>query len=185
MAMVILIGGSLATGKSTLARNLANELHVMTLIKDDIKEKIVDEIGFTNRNENKKISLATMKVMLYLLDVAMKQALTIIIEANFHQDELAIIKEMINNYHYDYRFIKLTGDCDKLYDRFCHRAKYENRHKAHLSAGLLDFDAFKAYDNDLLDLDYYLPTLEINTTNNTINDVYQQTLAYINKTPQF
>ncbi len=51
--------GHLASLKSTIAKRLSNELNILCFCKDDVKEVLGDTIGFSNREENLKLSKAT------------------------------------------------------------------------------------------------------------------------------
>ena len=66
----IIITGDLATGKSTFANIISKRFNVLFLTKDHIKEVLSDRIGFTNREENLKLSKASMHIMFYALENA-------------------------------------------------------------------------------------------------------------------
>ena len=66
MSKLLLIMGDLATGKSTFANMLSQRYSVSMFGKDTIKEVLGDTIGFTNREENLKLSKATMELMMFL-----------------------------------------------------------------------------------------------------------------------
>ena len=51
MKKLILITGDLATGKSTLAKKLSQNLKILSFTKDVLKEVLSDVIGFSNRQE--------------------------------------------------------------------------------------------------------------------------------------
>ena len=55
MKKVVLITGDLAAGKSTLADNLSKTLNFTCIKKDCVKEIICDSVGFSTREENKRI----------------------------------------------------------------------------------------------------------------------------------
>ena len=56
MKKLLLITGDLATGKSTFSNVLAKRYQITVFQKDSIKEVLGDHIGFTNREENLKLS---------------------------------------------------------------------------------------------------------------------------------
>lgn len=144
MKKIIVIAGDLASGKSTLADNLSDKLHFIALKKDPYKEIIVDKMSFSSREENKKISELTMDIIFFTALNAMKVGEDLIIEANFHHEELIRLEKLIALYHYQVCYLFLTGDLSVLYQRFLARVPY--RHKAHLSAGLQnDFTLFSQY----------------------------------------
>ncbi len=137
----IIITGALATGKSTFATILSKKYHILLLTKDRIKEILGDDIGFTNREENLKLSKATIDIMFNALNNAIESNTNIILEANFHQEEIDYLKTLKS----DYLILNLFGSDEILYHRFKNRILNENRHKVHTSAGLLDYHAFCDY----------------------------------------
>ena len=66
MKKLLLITGDLATGKSTFSNILSQRYKVNVFFKDSIKEVLGDTIGFTDRAENKKLSEASMRLMLFI-----------------------------------------------------------------------------------------------------------------------
>ena len=139
MKKVILIMGHLAAGKTTIAKKLAHELNLMCFCKDDIKEILVDNIGFKDRTENLKLSKATFHIMSHIIS-KMDDDHPIILESNFKYDEVEMLKEK----HQDVLFLSffLTGQVDQLYHRYLERQK--TRHIAHKSTGEIPYDIFKA-----------------------------------------
>ena len=55
MKKLLLITGDIATGKSTFANILSQRYNTNVFFKDSIKEVLGETIGFSNREENKKI----------------------------------------------------------------------------------------------------------------------------------
>lgn len=143
MNKLILIMGDLATGKSTFASILSKRYETNMFFKDSIKEVLGDTIGFSNREENKKLSNATMELMFFILSEFGKINKNLILESNFHTVELAKIHEIANEYNYEVLTLVLRGETELLHKRFLNRIENENRHSVHLSTSLDNFDAFK------------------------------------------
>ena len=57
----------------------------------------------------------------------------LILEANFHEEELARLHQMAEENNYEVLALVLRGDADVLYQRYMNRALNENRHSVHLS----------------------------------------------------
>lgn len=53
MAKLILFTGGLATLKTTISNQIAQDLDILCVNKDDVKASLVDVIGFSNREDNK------------------------------------------------------------------------------------------------------------------------------------
>lgn len=88
MKKLLLITGDIAAGKSTFAKILSKRYQVIALCKDSLKEVLGDTIGFSNRQENKKLSEATMGLMAFIFSEFAKLGNDLILEANFHEHEL-------------------------------------------------------------------------------------------------
>jgi gluconate kinase len=172
MKKVILIMGHLAAGKTTIAKKLAHNLSLMCFCKDDIKEILVDNIGFKDREENLKLSKVTFHIMSHIIS-KMDDHGIIILESNFKYDELEIFKEK----HQDVLFLSffLTGQANQLYCRYLERQK--TRHIAHKSTGKISYDVFKlsmfAYDSKKC----LVPSYLFETTNK--KEVFDEILIII------
>ena len=144
MSKLILITGDLATGKSTLAKNLSKKLLINCFTKDDIKEKFCDMYGFHNREENRQMSVKATNFMIHTFGVFCMMGQDIILEANFRHDEIERIKNIALQYNVDVRLIVLRGDLEVLFDRFVKRIP--TRHPAHKSLHLDEsFEKFSGY----------------------------------------
>ena len=84
MKKLILITGDLAAGKSTLAKKLSQNLKILSFTKDVLKEVLSDVIGFSNRQENKKLSIASVDIMKHIFTQYAFLEQDLILEANFH-----------------------------------------------------------------------------------------------------
>ena len=149
MKKLLLITGDLAAGKSTFANILSDRYHTNVFIKDTIKEVLGNTIGFSNREENKRLSVATMELMMFLFSEFMKLDKDLILEANFHTAELQRLHQMASAYHYQVLTLVLQGDVEILHKRYINRIRNENRHPVHLSTTLDIFDDFQKCTNYL------------------------------------
>ena len=145
MRKLLLVMGDLATGKSTFANILSQRYSTNVLYKDSIKEVLGDTIGFANREENLKLSKATLELMLFLFSETGKLGNDLILESNFHIGDLERLHKMAQTYHYDVLTVVLRGDVEILHKRYLHRIYHENRHPVHLSTTLDVFEDFKGY----------------------------------------
>lgn len=145
MKKLLLITGDLATGKSTFANILSKRYDINVFYKDSIKEVLGDTIGFTNREENLKLSKATTELMAFIFSEFGKLNKNLILESNFHTEELEKLHKLANENNYEVLTLVLRGNADVLYKRYLNRMHNENRHPVHLSTTLDIFDDFKAY----------------------------------------
>lgn len=145
MGKLILITGDLATGKSTFARGLAHRYQTNVFCKDVFKEILGDTIGFSNREENLKLSVASAALMRMILSEFCQLNKNLILESNFRQAELDMLHEIAQENGYAVLTLRLQGDLHILHQRFLHRLHHENRHPVHACGGFEDFDAFCNY----------------------------------------
>ena len=145
MSKLLLIMGDLATGKSTFAKSLSQRYDVNVFGKDTIKEVLGDTVGFANREENLKLSKATMELMMFVFSEFAKLNKPLVLESNFHTGELERLHEIAKEYGYEVLTLVLRGDVDILHQRYLYRMKNENRHPVHLSTTLDVYEDFKGY----------------------------------------
>lgn len=143
MKKLLLIMGDLATGKSTFANILSKRYHTNVFCKDSIKEVLGDTIGFANREENKKLSVATMELMFFLFSEFGKLNKNLILESNFHTEELEMLHKIAAENNYQVLTLVLRGEVETLHKRYLNRMQNENRHPVHLSTTIDIFEDFK------------------------------------------
>jgi hypothetical protein len=95
MRKLLLIMGDLATGKSTFANILSKRYDTNVFFKDSIKEVLGDKIGFSNREENKRLSNASMELMFFIFSEFGKLS----------KNLPSLLVENIKNYLKEYRMI--------------------------------------------------------------------------------
>ena len=144
MNKLLLIMGDLATGKSTFANLLSKRYDTNIFFKDSIKEVLGDTIGFSNREENQKLSKATMELMFFIFSEFGKLNKNLILESNFHIAELERLHKIASENNYEILTLVLRGEVEILHKRYINRMQNENRHPVHLSLTLDNFDDFKA-----------------------------------------
>ena len=140
---LLLITGDLATGKSTFANILSKRYDANIFFKDSIKEILGDTIGFSNREENKKLSRAAMELMFFIFSEFGKLKKNLILESNFNSTELERLHKIAVENNYEVLTLVLRGDLEILHKRYLNRIEHENRHPVHLSMTLDSLDDFK------------------------------------------
>lgn len=170
MKKLLLIMGDLATGKSTFAGMLSKRYQVNVFCKDAFKEILGDTIGFTNREENLRLSVASAALMRMIFTEFCKLDKDLILESNFRQAELEKLHEIAGEYGYEVLTVSLRGDLNILHQRFLHRLYHENRHSVHACGGFEEFEIFKTYIRQQRDL--HIPGRTIELSADTFD--YQQ-----------
>lgn len=145
MKKLLLITGDLATGKSTFAGQLSQRYGCAAFCKDNIKEILGDTVGYSNREENLKLSVATAAVMLHIFERIAPLGRDLILEANFRTTELEKLHNVAEGFGYSVLTLVLRAELDTLHKRYLYRKYNENRHHVHLSTSSDDFEDFKGY----------------------------------------
>ena len=180
MANLIVISGDLAAGKSTLAASLSEELKLVHLTKDSLKEIACDAIGYSTREENRQLSIAATDSMIYFFHQCALVNQSLILEANFRQDEMSRIKDIADEYHYNVLLIVLTGDINLLYQRFLDRMV--NRHIAHRSLNLdYSIERFASYINEIRSQDLIYPAYTIDMSDLDEDEVTEKALELVHQ----
>ena len=161
---LLLITGDIAAGKSTFANILSQRYNTNVFFKDSIKEVLGDTIGFSNREENKKLSNASMELMFFIFSEFAKLGKGLILESNFHRAELERLQKMAQDNGYDVLTIALFGDVEVLHARYLNRMMNENRHSVHLSTTIDKFEDFKKCSDYLKRIDIPGKVIRIDAT---------------------
>lgn len=128
----ILVTGIPAAGKSTMAEVLAEHFSLPVISKDKIKELLYDTIGFCSREEKVKLGIASMNIMYYMAEQFMKRRQSFILENNFENVSKEGLLEILEKYSYKAITVTLTGDYEKIYQRFLKRNDSPDRHRGHV-----------------------------------------------------
>lgn len=145
MKKLLLITGDLACGKTTFAKLLSKRYDTNLYFKDSLKELLGDAIGFSNREENLKLSKAAVQVMVHIFSEFAPLGKNLILEANFRTRELEQLQKTAAAYGYDVLTLVFDGEPEILYERFLHRISYENRHPVHIIGDILEYENFVPY----------------------------------------
>lgn len=180
MSKVIIITGQLATGKSTLANNLSKAINTPCFQKDFFKEKFCDEIGFTTREENKKLSQMAIEELIKICDEYCSNNFNVILEANFSAESMEKIKQIADKNNCKVSCICLIGDPNVLYERYV--ARIPSRHRVHSSVNFHEsVEALKAYNDTLLNQKICFNVNYIDITNLSVEQVLAEAIEIIEK----
>ena len=118
--------------------------------------------------------------MIYFFNQCALVGQSLILEANFRQDEMMKIKEIADNYNYQVLLIVLTGDINLLYQRFLDRMV--NRHIAHRSLNLdYSIERFANYINEIRNQDLIYPPYTIDMSDLDEEEVTEKALSIIHQ----
>lgn len=128
----LLIGGLPASGKSTLARRLAEELGLPAFSKDDIKERLFDTVGFRSRAEKVALGEGAMEVMYYAAGQVLAAGSSVILENNFETASVPGLRKLLEAHGCQPVTVLLTGNHEAIYRRFVARDQSPGRHRGHV-----------------------------------------------------
>ena len=130
MPYVIIIAGIPASGKTTYARHIAEEMHIPFIGKDAIKEKLYDVLRFdTSKRENSQLyGMASYGVFFHIAECLMKADVSFVLESNFIPSSADVLNPLIQKYTYRALTVLFDADMKVLHKRFCDRDVTEERH---------------------------------------------------------
>ena len=131
---LILISGAPGTGKTYLARRLAEALPVVVLEKDAIKETLFDAVSEGDREWSKKLGNASFVLLRTLVESHLKAEQSVVAEAAFWSEyERPWLDRMKESYDFDTLELHCHADPEIVIDRFVRRAESDDRHSGHQS----------------------------------------------------
>lgn len=150
MKKVILFGGCLAAGKSTFSNMVGDKYKILIINKDNLKEILGDNFFAKNREENKKLSVASFQLIKYIL---YKEKNTVGFESNFKDYEMEELTKYFSLNDIDVLSFVFDADDEILHQRFLKRLN-ENRHYVHKSEDFSNLDDFTKMLNGLRNVKY-------------------------------
>ena len=131
---LILISGAPGTGKTFLARRLAEALPIVVLEKDAIKETLFDTVGEGDREWSKKLGNASFVLLRMLVQLEIEAGQSVVAEAAFwHEYEGPWLDRMRDRYDFDTLELHCHADPEIVVRRFIQRADSDDRHSGHQS----------------------------------------------------
>ncbi len=126
---LVIVTGHPASGKTTLARRLAFDLNLPCLVRDDIKEKLFDTLGWSDRAWSKKLGGATYELIYLFAEIQLRAGNSFLLEFNF-DSKIVTPRFLEIKQKYDFYPIQIVLEADDeiLLTRFNQRAESGERH---------------------------------------------------------
>jgi predicted kinase len=130
--LLLVVTGLPCSGKTTVARRLADDLGLPLLTKDDIKERLFDTLGWSDRDWSRKLGGATYEILYYSVEAMLAGGASLIAESNFPPvtagDRLAEIR---GRHPFRLGIVECVARADLLKARWARRAQVKTRHPGH------------------------------------------------------
>jgi predicted kinase len=130
---LIIVNGAPASGKSSLAESLGEQLGFPTITRDAIKESLVDSLGAPDETTLHELGAAAYSVLSVIVDRLLQAGVSIVIESNFshgvgERDLLPFLQRA--------RAMQIICEApaDVLVDRYRERDEQGERHPGHQEA---------------------------------------------------
>jgi len=152
---LIIIEGSLASGKTTFALRLSRQLQVPCLAKDNFKTALCRQVPVMDRKTSSLFSAVTFDAMLYAAERMCEAGYPVILEGNFVPagvkpvDEAGRLKKLIATYEYEALDFKFSGNVELLYKRFLERENTPERGAANRIGTDVPFHQFETWCSNL------------------------------------
>jgi ADP-ribose pyrophosphatase YjhB (NUDIX family)/predicted kinase len=138
---LIFVNGHPASGKTTLARKLGEDLGFPVFHRDEFKENLWDNLGWEDPVLKQKIAQTSYKVLYQITEQFLKSNQSFILESNFsHQFDSPFFQKLLKKSPFRLIQIHCSASPNILFQRFKKRAS-NDRHSGH--GDNLRLDEFK------------------------------------------
>ncbi len=167
---IIVIGGYLASGKSSFALRLSKETGIPYLMKDTFKIALCEHTTIENGKESSRFSTAAFDGMMYVAERMFEAGYPLIIEGNFvpagvkSVDEEGVLRQLIDRYGYTALTYQFMGDTQALYRRFMEREKTPERGEANIRRDTVTQEKFEQWCHNLDAFHLDGETIKVDTT---------------------
>lgn len=139
MKKIIIITGHPGSGKTSIAKNLADTHKVMVVTKDALKERMFDALGANDKNWSLKVSAAAHRIMDDIVKEQLRIGQSIIVESNFKPDiDSRRFTKLAEEYDTECLQILCQAESSMLFDRWVARIEKGERHGGHVEEISLD-----------------------------------------------
>lgn len=129
---LVIVTGQPCTGKTTLGRRLAQDLHLPFIAKDDIKETLFDTLGMKDRAWSKLLGNACYALLIYFVEQELRAERNVMIEGNFPASMTLTFQTLQAQYSFYAIQILCYADDEILMRRFKARSESGERHPGHV-----------------------------------------------------
>jgi len=125
---LIVVTGLPATGKTWLSSEISKALEVPLFTKDQIKIKLLENLGKKDRDWDRQIGIAAVRLQVTLAENLLARKRSVILESNFKEEfDAPQIRELLERTVSDCMQIICGANGDVLIERFRRRETTEER----------------------------------------------------------
>jgi catechol 2,3-dioxygenase-like lactoylglutathione lyase family enzyme/predicted kinase len=129
---LIIVTGPPASGKTALARRLADELRLPRLSRDDLKERLFDTLGWDDREWSKRLGAASYELVWQILESHLAAGSPLLVESNFRGTlPTERFRELGRRHPFTPHQVNCVADGATLVERYRERAHSPERHPGH------------------------------------------------------
>jgi len=131
LPLLVVVTGPPASGKSSLARDLARELEIPFLSKDEFKERLYEVFGNDGEVEE-RVERAALAILFSVAGSELDAGVSVLVESNFDaESDVEPFREL--DRARDLRLVQIHcgGPKDRLVEHFAERAAAGKRHEGH------------------------------------------------------
>jgi predicted kinase len=169
---LVIVGGAPASGKSTLAKLLAQELRLPLLARDTLKEGLMDSLGSPSRARSRELGAASYALLFLVLDLVLDAGVGAIVESNFSRGRSETeLRDPVSRSQAVQLHCRVPPDLSRR--RYIARAESGQRHPGHHDSAaetLADLDESLAVRRHE-PLDLGIPLLTVDTADGYIPDI--------------
>lgn len=132
---LLIVTGHPATGKTTLARSLADDLALPLVSKDVLKETMFDTIGWQDRAWSRQVGVAAIALLYRLAEECLGAGRALVVESNFRPD-LDTQRMLDLRARRPFRPVQLrcVASREVMVERYLRRIAAGERHPGHCEA---------------------------------------------------
>jgi predicted kinase len=134
--LVILVTGLPASGKTTVAHQVARHLGLPVFGKDDFKEILFDTLGWKDRQWSRRLSQSCHRLLECVVETEVVAGRSLIVESNFPAHAAQQLNRLRELVPYHAVQLQCVAKGEVLLDRFQRRSHSRDRHPGHVDSVL-------------------------------------------------
>jgi predicted kinase len=130
---LFVVSGLPASGKTTMACWLADELQVPLVGRDDIKERLFDSLGWSDRAWSKRLGAASWDLLYWFIEMQLAAGQSCMAESNFGAPgDADRLRELVARYNVNVIEVHCYAAGNVLVERYLGRVRSGQRHPGHV-----------------------------------------------------